>query len=48
MEFHEGAPNLLAQYPVQRRFERLDYRDLYAEMAQRGRNLGPDEPHANQ
>src|ERR1700694_4000892 len=48
MEFREDAPDLLAQHPIQRRFERLNYRDLYAKMAERRRNLGADEPHADQ
>ena len=48
VESFEDAPDLLAQHAVQRRFERLDHRDFYSVMAQRGCNLGADEPHADQ
>jgi hypothetical protein len=48
VESRKDAPNLLAQHPVQRRFERLYYHDLQPSMAQRCSNLGANETHADQ
>ncbi len=48
MEGLEGSAYLLAQHAAQRRFERLDHRDLHTMMAQRGCHLAANEAHPHE
>ena len=47
MDLLEDAAQPRAEHPIQRGLEQFEDGDLEPQLAERGRDLGPDEPHAH-